>query len=80
MNVMVTGLFRAYRLDEADQALLSSTLRPSAATSLKQAVTFKNGLLFLFEGNLLYLLVFVTSALRPAGGRAAARNAESPKR
>jgi len=79
MKVIVTGQFRAYGLDKADQALLFSTLRPSAATSLKQAVMFKNGLLFLFAGNLLYLHVFVTSALRPTGGRAAARNAESPK-
>src|ERR1700687_706941 len=79
MNIMVTGLFRAYRLGEEDQALLSSTLRHSAAASLKHAVAFKNGLLFLFAGNLLYLVVFVTSSLRPAGGRAAARNAESPK-
>jgi len=78
MNVIVTGQFRAYGLDKADQALLFSTLRPSAATSLKQAVTFKNGLLFLFAGTC-YITCLFTSALRPTGGRAAARNAESPK-
>src|SRR6266436_1692152 len=79
MNVIVTGQFRAHRLDKADQALLFSTLRPSAATSLKQAVTFKNGLLFLFARNLLYLHVFVTSAVRPPATRNP-RKRESPDR
>src|SRR5258708_9571882 len=69
MNVMVTGLLCAYRLDEADQALLSSSLRPPAATCVEQAVTLGNARLFLFVRNLLYLLVFVTSAVWPAGGR-----------
>src|SRR5258708_9621039 len=68
MNVMVTGLLCAYRLDEADQALLSSSLRPPAATCVEQAVTLGNARLFLFVRNLLYLLVFVTSAVWPAGG------------
>jgi hypothetical protein len=79
MNVMVTGLLCAYRLDDSNQALLSSTLRRLAATCVKQAVTQENARLFLFARNLLYLLVFVTSALWPAGGCAAASNAVSPK-
>jgi hypothetical protein len=76
---MVTGQFRAYRLDDSNQALLSSTLRRPAATCVEQAVTLENARLFLFARNLLYLLVFVTSALWPAGVCAIARNAVSPK-
>jgi hypothetical protein len=79
MNIMMTGLFRASRPDEADQALLSSSLRRSAATSHEQAVTLENAWLFLFARNLLYLLVFVTSALWTAGGCVVARDAVSPK-
>jgi hypothetical protein len=79
MNIMVTGLFRASRPDEADQAPLFSSVRPSAATSREQAVTLENAWLFLFARNLLYLLVFVTSALWAAGGCVVARGAVSPK-
>jgi hypothetical protein len=79
MNIMVTGLFRASRPDEADQAPLFSSDPPSAATSLEQAVTLENAWLFLFARNLLYLLVFVTSALWAAGGCAVAGDAVSPQ-
>jgi hypothetical protein len=79
MSVMVSGLLCAYRLDDSNQALLFSTLRRLAATCVEQAVTLENARVFLFAGNLLYLLVFVTSALWLAGGSANARNAESPK-
>src|SRR6266567_755981 len=58
VNIMVTGRFRAHRLDDADQALLSCSLRRPAATSLEQAATIENARLFLFARNLLYLLVF----------------------
>src|SRR5713226_123951 len=79
MNIMMTGLLCAYRLDDSNQALLSSSLQARAATCVGQAVTQENARLFLFARNLLYLHVFVTSALWPAGGCAAARNAVSPK-
>src|SRR5260370_19929413 len=79
VNIMVTGRFRAHGLDDADQALLSCSLRRPAATSLEQAATIENARLFLFARNLLYLLVFLTSALWLAGGCAAARNAVAPK-
>src|SRR5258708_25917606 len=52
---------------------------PLAATCVEQAVTPGNALLFLFAGNLVYLLVFVTSALWPAGGCAAERKTISPQ-
>jgi hypothetical protein len=79
MNIMVTGLFRAYRPDEADRAPLFSSVQPSAATSLEQEVTLENACLFLFARNLLYLLVFVTSACGLLAACAVARNAVSPK-
>src|SRR5882762_10901774 len=71
MNVMVTGQFRAYRLDEADQALLFSTLPPSAATSLKQAVTFKMGCFFCLRGT---CYIYMSLSRRPCGLRAAVRS------
>jgi len=76
---MVTGLFRAYRPDEADRTPLFSSFQPSAATSLEQQVTPENACLFLFARNLLYLLVFVTSACGLLAACAVARNAVSPK-
>jgi len=76
---MVTGLLYAYRLDDSNQALLFSSLQPSAATCVEQAGTVCIARLFLFAQNLLYLLVFVTSALRPAGGSVSARITVSPK-
>src|SRR5712664_259921 len=79
MNFMVTGLFRAYRPDEADRTPLFSSFQPSAATSLEQQVTPENACLFLFARNLLYLLVFVTSACGLLAACAVARNAVSPK-
>jgi hypothetical protein len=79
MNIIVTGLFRSKGLDDSNQALLSSYHQPLAATCVEQAVTLENARLFLFPRNLLYLLVFVTSALWPAGASAVARNAVSPK-
>jgi hypothetical protein len=79
MKIMVSGPFRAHRPSDADQALLFSSLRPPAATSLEQAVTPENARRFLFVRNLLYLLVSVTSVLWPAGGSVVARNAVSPK-
>src|ERR1700674_1262047 len=79
INIMVTRPLSAHRPDHSNQTVLFSSLRPLAATSVEQAVTLEKGPLFLFARNLLYLLVLVTSALWPAGGRAAARNALSPK-
>jgi len=79
MKIMVTGLFRAYRPGDSNQAFLFSSLQAPAATSLEQAVRPENARRFLFVWNLLYLLVSVTSVLWPAGGCAVARNAVSPK-
>jgi hypothetical protein len=79
MKIMVTGLFRAYRPGDSNQAFLFSSLQAPAATSLEQAVTPENARRFLFVRNLLYLLVSVTSVLWPAGGCAVARNAVFPK-
>jgi hypothetical protein len=79
MNVMVSGLPCAQRLGHSNPALLFSTLQSLAATCVEQAVTPGTVQLFLFARNLLYLLVFVTSALWPAGGSVPARNTVFPK-
>jgi hypothetical protein len=79
INIIVTGLFRSNGLDDSNQALLSSYHQPLTATCVEQAVTAENARLFLFPRNLLYLLVFVTSALWPAGASVVAGNAVSPK-
>jgi hypothetical protein len=63
MNIMVTGLLCAHRLGEMDQVLLSSTLRPSAATPLGELERQGGARLFLFVWNLLYLLVFFTAVV-----------------
>jgi hypothetical protein len=80
MNVMVSGLLCAQRLDDSNPALPFSSLQPLAATSVEQGVTPGDARLFLFARNLLYLLVFVTSALWPAGGSVPARNTVSLKK
>jgi hypothetical protein len=79
INIMVSGLICAYRLDDSSLPHISSYLRPLAATGVEQAVTLENARLFLFARNLLYLLVFFTPALWPAGGCAGTCNALTPK-
>jgi len=76
---MLTGKCCALRPNDSVQALLSSYLRTPAATSIEQAATLQKARLFLFARNLLYLLVFVSSALRLACGNAAGGNPESRK-
>src|SRR6266404_3014236 len=82
MNVIVIGWLCAYRLDDSNQISSIFYLPPSglpAATGVDERQR-QEIRLFLFARNLLYLLVFVTSVPRPAGGCAADRRRVSQKK
>src|SRR5260370_34770194 len=79
MNIMVTGLFRASRPDEADQAPLFSSDPPSAATSLEQEVTLENACPFFVSPEPAIFTCLCHVGLLPAGGCAVACDAVSPK-
>src|SRR5229473_2401867 len=65
MNVMASGARCAYWPSKSNQAVLFSSVRALAATSDQETVTLEDAALLSFARNLLYLVVFVTSACGP---------------
>ena len=66
MNVIASEERCVYLPSKSNQAVLFSSLRAVAATSSDpEVVTRENAALLLFTRNLLYLVVFVTSACGP---------------
>src|SRR5712664_2502485 len=68
MNIMVTGLFRAYRPDEADRTPLFSSVQHSTATSLEQEVTLENACPFFVSAEPAIFTCLCHVGLWPAGG------------